>query len=94
MAHAFEFASVLFGLVSWLAWCAEMASVANTAMLAAAWVSGNACARCCRRNVNVVPTRTVSTQSQVTYKRHYTQPKFQPLADGDHGAWVQPVAES
>ena len=30
---------------------------------------------------------SVSTQSQVTYRRDYAQPRFQPLGQGAHGAW-------
>ena len=38
--------------------------------------------RCSARKVS-----SVSTQSQVTYRRDYVQPRFQPLGQGAHGAW-------
>ena len=34
-----------------------------------------------------VETRTVLTQSQVTYTWHRVQPRFLPLGDRGHGAW-------
>ena len=34
-------------------------------------------------------TRSVVTQSQVTYKFHYNTPRFAPLPEREHGAWVE-----
>ena len=49
-----------------------------------------------RAAVPTVPTqaavmrRSVLTQSPVTYKTSLQQPRFLPLAEGAHGAWVEP----
>ena len=32
--------------------------------------------------------RTVSTQSQVKYSWWYVSPRFQPLTEREHGAWI------
>ena len=34
--------------------------------------------------------RDVETQSQVTYRRDLSQPRFQPLSESMQGAWIQP----
>ena len=39
-------------------------------------------------------TRSMSTQSQTTYARHYTQPRFKPLPDAAQGAWVCQMPEA
>ena len=40
-----------------------------------------------------IAKRTVMTQSPVTYKTSLLQPTFVPLADGVHGAWVDPYLD-
>ena len=35
------------------------------------------------------PSRTVATQSQVMYNRRLVQPRFQPLGEAQHGAFVE-----
>ena len=34
--------------------------------------------------------RDVETQSQVTYRRDLSQPRFQPLSESMQGVWIQP----
>ena len=59
--------------------------------------------RVCKRSSNQVSTPSVAppprsppsaawdvaVQSQVTYTRHCLTPRFKPLGEGAHGAWVQ-----
>ena len=42
-----------------------------------------------RPRSSVTDKRSVHTQSQVKYTWWYASPRFQPLADREHGAWVE-----